>query len=98
MGKRDESYMGFFKKGSVETLGINNVFLFQFGSQEDRHLILIRSPWNFEKQVLSLTKPLGIGDVSSMKFNWVPFWIHILNASLACMNESSAHLWDNLMG
>ena len=33
-----------------------------------------------------------------MKFNMVPFWIHILNVPLACMNERCARVWRDLMG
>lgn len=33
-----------------------------------------------------------------MKFNMVPFWIHILNVPLACMNERCARFWRDLMG
>ncbi|KAK6160972.1 hypothetical protein DH2020_004353 [Rehmannia glutinosa] len=59
------------------------MFLFQFGSEEDRNLVFNGGPWLFNKQIISLVKQSGAGDIDSMDFNMV----HILNLSLVCLKE-----------
>ena len=45
----------------MESLGVKNVFSFQFGSVEDKQRILKGASWTFKRQLLSLIKPTGIG-------------------------------------
>ena len=64
---------GLSRQVRVESIRINNVFLFHFGTRDDRQRVLMGGPWLFERQLLSLIKPSGIGDVSEMIFNIVIF-------------------------
>ncbi|CAA0817977.1 Unknown protein [Striga hermonthica] len=70
----------------IEPKGINNIFLFQFGSVEDMKMVLNGGPWLFNKQVISLARPVGAGDISAIDFNVIPFWIHLLNLPLRRQN------------
>ena len=62
------------------------MFKFHFGKLEDRLRLMMNGPWLFERQVISLVKPGGLGHTATMNFNWVPFWIHIFNVLVACLN------------
>ena len=46
----------------IENLG-DNVFMFKFGSNEDKRRILAGGPWPFDRALIVLTEPSGIGDV-----------------------------------
>ncbi|PON78633.1 hypothetical protein PanWU01x14_018910, partial [Parasponia andersonii] len=74
----------------VEQLGSNNLFLLSFGNREERQRVLAGDPWSFENQLLSLVKPQGLVEISTMNFNLVPFWIHILNILIASLTERCA--------
>ena len=46
----------------IEGLG-DNVFMFKFGTEADKRSILMRGPWHFDRALIVLTEPAGIGDV-----------------------------------
>lgn len=82
----------------IEAKGGINTFLFQFSSEEDRNGVLHGGPWLFNKQLISLVKPEGAGAMSSMSFNIVPFWVHILNLPLVCLTEKCVYSVGGLLG
>ncbi|PON45814.1 hypothetical protein PanWU01x14_255950 [Parasponia andersonii] len=81
----------------LEQIGSNNVFLFHFSTKEYRQHVLAGSPWLFEKQIISLVIPTGIGEIASMNFSEVSFWIQIWNVPVAWMTEKCAIFLGNLI-
>lgn len=49
----------------IESLG-GNRFIFYFHSDEDRCRIFIEGPWQFNKALVVLEEPRGVGDLSSL--------------------------------
>lgn len=82
----------------IEAKGGNNTFLFQSGSKDDRKQVLNGGPWLFNKQVISLVKPVGASAISSMSFNMVPFWVHILNLPLVCLTKKCVFSVGGMLG
>lgn len=56
----------------IESLG-DNVFMFKFGSNEDKRRILAGGPWHFERALIVLTELSGIGDIKKQDFSHVSF-------------------------
>ena len=46
----------------IESLG-DNVFMFKFGSENNKRSIIMGGPWHFDRALIALTEPVGIGDV-----------------------------------
>ncbi|KAF4354933.1 hypothetical protein F8388_013882 [Cannabis sativa] len=82
----------------VEELSSKNVFRFFFGSREDRQRVYGGGPWTFDKQLIYFVKPMGLGEISKMNFDFTSFWISINNVPLACMTELFAREWGEQIG
>ncbi|KAF4372682.1 hypothetical protein F8388_000849, partial [Cannabis sativa] len=82
----------------VEELSSKNVFRFFFGSREDRQRVYGGGPWTFDKQLICFVKPMGLGEISKMNFDFTSFWISINNVPLACMTELFAREWGERIG
>ncbi|KAF4375818.1 hypothetical protein F8388_014540 [Cannabis sativa] len=77
----------------VEELSSKNVFRFFFGCREDRQGVYGGGPWTIDKQLICFVKPMGLGKISKMNFDFTSFWISINNVPLACMTELFAREW-----
>lgn len=78
----------------IESLG-DNVFMFKFGLNEDKRRILAGGPWHFDRGLIVLTKPAGIGDIKKQNFNYVSFWVQLHDVSIMCMEkETTAELGE----
>ncbi|KAM6567547.1 hypothetical protein CsatA_026675 [Cannabis sativa] len=82
----------------VEELSSKNVFYFFFGSREDRQQVYGGGPWTIDKQLICFVKPMGLGEISKMNFDFTSFWISINNVPLACMTELFAREWGERIG
>ncbi|KAF4366842.1 hypothetical protein F8388_013907 [Cannabis sativa] len=82
----------------VEELSSNNVFRFFFGCREDRQRVYGGGPWTIDKQLICFVKPVGLGEISKMNFDFTSFWISINNVPLACMTELFAREWGERIG
>ncbi|KAM6592818.1 hypothetical protein CsatA_000521 [Cannabis sativa] len=82
----------------VEELSSKNVFRFVFGSREDRQRVYGGGPWTIDKQLICFVKPMGLGEISKMNFDFTSFWISINNVLLACMTELFAREWAERIG
>ncbi|KAF4362342.1 hypothetical protein F8388_008226 [Cannabis sativa] len=82
----------------VEELSSKNVFRFFFGSREDRQRVFGGGPWTIDKQLICFVKPMGLGEISKMNFDFTSFWISINNVPLACMTELFAREWGERIG
>ncbi|XP_028070128.1 uncharacterized protein LOC114272601, partial [Camellia sinensis] len=55
----------------------DNVYLFKFGDEEDRALILRTAPWSVMGNLLVL-QPLQIGKaISVVDFTYAPLWVQV---------------------
>ncbi|KAF4368982.1 hypothetical protein G4B88_011810 [Cannabis sativa] len=82
----------------VEELSSKNVFRFFFGCREDRQRVYGGGPWTIDKQLICFVKPMGLGEISKMNFDFTSFWISINNVPLACMTELFAREWGERIG
>ncbi|KAF4370224.1 hypothetical protein F8388_007365 [Cannabis sativa] len=57
----------------VEELSSKNVFRFFFGSREDRQRVYGGGPWTIDKQLICFVKPMGLGEISKMNFDFTSF-------------------------
>ncbi|KAK2638621.1 hypothetical protein Ddye_026416 [Dipteronia dyeriana] len=48
-----------------------NVFAFTFMNAKDKRKVLMGGPWTFDRALIVLEEPTGIGDISCMKINRV---------------------------
>ncbi|KAF4366329.1 hypothetical protein F8388_017483 [Cannabis sativa] len=67
----------------VEELSSKNVFRFFFGCREDPQRVYGGGPWTIDKQLICFVKPMGLGEISKMNFDFTSFWISINNVPLA---------------
>ncbi|TXG70202.1 hypothetical protein EZV62_005137 [Acer yangbiense] len=76
----------------------DNVFLFYFRNQDDRLRVLAGGPWCFDNGLLVLERPSGVGNINSLAFTRVAFWIQIINAPLLCMTKEMGKFLGQLIG
>ncbi|KAH9718254.1 CCHC-type domain-containing protein [Citrus sinensis] len=73
----------------IESLG-ENVFMFKFGSEMDKRSILVGGPWHFDRALIVLKEPAGIGDVKKQDFSHASFWVQIHDVPIMCMHKEMA--------
>ncbi|KAL9423295.1 hypothetical protein AB3S75_035396 [Citrus x aurantiifolia] len=73
----------------IENLG-DNVFMFKFGANEDKRRILAGGPWHFDRALIVLTEPTGIGDVKKQDFSHASFWVQLHDVPIMCMEKETA--------
>ncbi|KAF4377223.1 hypothetical protein G4B88_009215 [Cannabis sativa] len=67
-------------------------------NKEDRQRVYGGGPWTIDKQLICFVKPMGLGEISKMNFDFTSFWISINNVPLACMTELFAREWGERIG
>lgn len=70
----------------IESLG-DNIFIFKFGSEADKRSILVGGPWHFDRALIVLIEPVGIGDVKKQDFSHTSFWVQIHDVPIMCMTK-----------
>lgn len=58
--------------------------------------MLARGPWQFEKALICLAEPVGIGEVTKHVFTHVSFWAQILDVPILCMDTETIWNWEKL--
>ncbi|TXG60811.1 hypothetical protein EZV62_012174 [Acer yangbiense] len=77
--------------GQVEIeKGGENTFMFYFNKLDDWIQVWQRGPWYFDKCLLALEKPEGIGEIAKLRFNMAKFWVQIHDISIMCKNRRTA--------
>ncbi|KAI9160702.1 hypothetical protein LWI28_010824 [Acer negundo] len=76
-------------KVEIESVG-ENIFMFFFPNLEVRSMVWSRGPWHFDQCPIMLEKPTGAGNISTLPFRMVDFWVQIHNLPLMCMNTRMA--------
>ena len=56
----------------VESLG-ENVFMFKFPLEADKRRVLASGPWHFNKALIVLIEPEGIGNIIKQAFAHISF-------------------------
>ena len=73
-----------FKEVKIESLG-NNIFMFRFVEEADKKRVLKGGPWHFDRALIVLTEPWGIGEVAKQSFTHTSFWVQIHRMPIKCM-------------
>ena len=72
----------------VESLR-NKIFMFKFSLEEDKRRVLARGSWHFDRALIVLQEPSGIGNLTEQHFSHVSFWVQLHNKPLMCMDTST---------
>lgn len=72
----------------IEEMG-DNIFLFKFGTETDKRNIIAGGPWHFDRALIVLVEPRGIGEINKQVFTHASFWVQIHNVPILCMNEET---------
>ena len=67
----------------------DNIFIFRFGTEADKRNILAGGPWHFDRALIALVEPSGIGKVTKQSFTHASFWVQLYNVPIMCMNEET---------
>ncbi|TXG48274.1 hypothetical protein EZV62_027568 [Acer yangbiense] len=86
------------KQGMEIEVVDRNVFSFTFKCVEDRRMVLQGGPWRFDKALLVLVEPTGIGAIQEISFNKAVFWVQILNIPLLCMTKEIDAFLGGMIG
>lgn len=81
----------------IESLG-DNTFMFRFGLEADKRSIMVGGPWHFDRALIVLTEPAGIGDIKKQDFSHVSFWVQIHDVSIMCMTKEMATELGEVIG
>lgn len=81
----------------IESMG-DNVFLFKFANAVDRKRILKGGPWHFDRALLVLAEPSGIGDIQKQSFTHTSFWVQIHNIPIMCMARETIQMLGERIG
>ncbi|KAK1550302.1 hypothetical protein Q3G72_016977 [Acer saccharum] len=85
--------------GGVEIEWVEgNIFAFHFTNMEDRKWILTGGPWNFDRAMIIFDESVRDGDVQSLSFSRVEFWIQIHNIPILCMTEDIGIFLGKMIG
>jgi hypothetical protein len=50
-------------------------------------------PWHFDRALLVIQEPRGLGDVRLMSFDKATFWVQIHNAPMLCMTTGDSSVF-----
>ncbi|KAH9785588.1 zinc knuckle protein [Citrus sinensis] len=85
------------KEVKIESMG-SNVFLFKFDTKEDKKQVLMGGPWYFDRALIVLTEPRGIGDIHKQVFTHTSFWVQFHNVPIMCMHKEAIHMLGEKVG
>ncbi|XP_024045326.1 uncharacterized protein LOC127901390 [Citrus sinensis] len=81
----------------VESLR-HKIFMFKFYSEEDKRRVLMGGPWHFDRALIVLEEPKGIGNVADQPFSHVSFWVQLHNVPLMCMQINTIREMGSKIG
>ncbi|KAL9444112.1 hypothetical protein AB3S75_017317 [Citrus x aurantiifolia] len=81
----------------VESLG-SKTFLFKFASEADKRRVLSGGPWHFERALIVLKEPSGIGEITKQAFTHSAFWVQLHNLPLGCMEQETVRTLGEAIG
>ncbi|KAL5817683.1 hypothetical protein ACOSQ3_026061 [Xanthoceras sorbifolium] len=74
------------------------MFVFSFKCLWDRRRVLEGGPWSFDKFLLVLKEPVGIGRIEELGFSSALFWVQIYNLPLAYLNKEVGLFLGDMIG
>ncbi|KAL9438171.1 hypothetical protein AB3S75_023940 [Citrus x aurantiifolia] len=74
------------KEVRIESLG-SNIFTFKFAAEADKKRVMGGGPRRFDRALIVLTKPKGIGDIANQSFTHTLFWVHLRNMPITWMHR-----------
>ena len=63
--------------------------MFKFSLEADKKRVLNSGSWHFDRALIVLQEPSGIGSLKQQSFSHASFWIQIHNVPLMCMDVST---------
>ena len=81
----------------IEELG-DNIFMFKFATEANKKRILTGGPWHFNRALMVLIEPTGLGEVTKQSFSHASFWVQIHNVPIMCMNEKTIREFGKEIG
>lgn len=76
----------------------SNAFLFMFDIEEDNKKVLMGGPWHFDRALIVLSEPSGVGDVQKQSFTHATFWIQFHNVPIMGMHKEAIQKLVEKMG
>lgn len=76
------------RKVKIENLG-DKIFMFKFALEVDKRRVLVGCPWHFDRALIVLIEPKGIGNITTHAFTHTSFWVHLRNLPIMCMNADA---------
>ena len=64
------------RKVKIENLG-DKIFMFKFALEVDKRRVLVGCPWHFDRALIVLIEPKGIGNITAKAFTHTSFWVHL---------------------
>lgn len=74
------------KEVKIESLGVH-IFMFKFADEADKRRVMTGGPWHFDRALIVLTEPKGIGEIIKQSFTHTTFWVQIQNVPVACLER-----------
>ncbi|KAH9680286.1 zinc knuckle protein [Citrus sinensis] len=85
------------KEVKIESMG-DNIFMFKFVTKEEKKRVLMGGPWHFDRALIVLTEPTGIGNIKNQSFTHTSFLVQIHNVPIMCMDKESMQKLSEKIG
>ncbi|KAL9462516.1 hypothetical protein AB3S75_000507 [Citrus x aurantiifolia] len=76
------------KEIKVESQG-DNIFVFKLATERDKKRVLTEGPWHFDKALIVLVEPVGMGSIKRQSFTHTSFWVQIHGMPIKCMAKGT---------
>lgn len=70
----------------IESLG-SKISMFKFTLEVDKKRVLLGGPWHFERALIILKEPSGIGEITKQSFTHSDFWVQLHNVLVGCRDH-----------
>lgn len=85
------------KEVKIESMR-NNIFRFKFGLEVDKQKIMAGEPCHFDKALIVLKEPSGIGNMRKEEFTHTRFLVQIHNIPIVCIERDNVQKLGGLIG
>lgn len=72
--------------------------MFKFASEADKRRVLSGGPWHFERALIVLKEPSGIGEITKQVFTHSAFWVQLHNIPVGCMEQETVRMLGETIG
>ena len=74
------------------------LFLVEFGDENDKKKVLDMCPWSYEKQVILIQEYIGELTPKEIEVKWAPFWVQIYNLPLNSRTKETGWAIGSCLG